>query len=130
MGEYIQQNIPRIQKLIDGFKSITEFNGRKINFICMGSSGAIVAALFSLQVRDSRIIHIKKENERSHHGNYFYPEDFKDTVNVIVDDFVGTGATLNKIYSEIIENCPHIHCVCVTRWNGEIEFEPDYLVSK
>jgi len=130
MGEYIQENIPEIQKLIDGFKTIEEFKGRPINFICMGSSGAIVAALFSLQVDNSKITHIKKDGESSHGGNYFDNYDFKN-INVIVDDFVGTGTTLNLIYSIIGEYCPHINCVCVTRYNERyINFRPDYVVSK
>ncbi len=131
MGEYIQQNIPEIQKLIDGFKTIEEFKDRRINLICMGSSGAIVATLFFLQVDNTKIIHVKKNGESSHNFNCFYPEDFINTVNVIVDDFVGTGATLNMIYSTIKDYCPRIDCVCVTRWSDRgIEFTPKYVVAK
>lgn len=131
MGEHIQDNKPQINKLIQGFKSITEFNGKKINFICMSSSGAIVAALFALQVDRSKITHIKKENERSHNGNFYYLSDFEGYVNVIVDDFVGSGATFNNIYQRIKEHCPHIDCVCVTRYKQRnIEFTPDYVVTK
>lgn len=73
-----------------------------VNIWCRGSSGAILAALFAskLNAANIKIIHIKKEGEHSH-GNVSPLSSYSDPINVIIDDFIATGDTLNKIYKAV-----------------------------
>jgi adenine/guanine phosphoribosyltransferase-like PRPP-binding protein len=131
-GLSISANAPLIDELIKGFLSIEEFKGKQINLLCTGSSGAIVAALFSMKVPNTKIIHIKKDGENSHHKNGWYQtDDFANSINVIVDDFISSGKTVNNIVKEL-RNRAQIHCLCVTGYVrvGKLNFEPDYVVAK
>jgi orotate phosphoribosyltransferase-like protein len=129
VGAYITANKPRIIKMAEAFCDIEEFKDKEINLICRGSSGAIIATIFSIILPNvTNIIHIKKEGE-SAHDNGLYMNGEK--VNVIVDDIIATGATLNAIYNKVsnrLENKP-IDCVCITGcYDRSIKFEPKYVI--
>ncbi len=131
-GRYIENNIEEINKVIKGFQTIKKFKGKRINLLCQGSSGAIVATMFALQIPNSVILHIKKDGEDSHSSNGFPSDVFKDTINVIVDDFIATGSTVNRIYSKVKHNDITIHALCVSSNVREdrLDFSPDYIVCE
>ena len=133
-GIYAAENIPAINNLIDGFKTIEEFRGKNINFLCMGSSGAMIGLMFAMQIPNSKVIHIKKSGESSHND---YGHKIKalyfDTVNVIVDDFISTGSTVNQIYKSTEDIINVIDCVCVGSYKKTLEylnFKPTYFVGQ
>lgn len=129
IGMYIQANLPLIEDCVNTFKRIEEFRDQHIKLLCMGSSGAIIAAIFASLVPNCTIIHVKKQGEQSHGENLFQVSN--KGVNVIIDDFVNTGKTINDIYNKVRVYCgEHIDCVCL---RGEskhqlFKFTPDYIV--
>ena len=72
-----------------------EFPHNKIQFICTGSSGAIIAALVAQHIPTSRICHVKKEGEKSHCTASI--ESNNDFIKIIIDDFTSTGSTVNRL---------------------------------
>lgn len=73
------------------------------NLWCRGSSGAIIAGCFSILQTSCNfmICHIKKDGESSH-GNSTpdYNETYK---NIVIDDFVSSGDTIDEIATKILE---------------------------
>lgn len=136
IGHFITVNKEKIQQMINSFLNIKEFKKRKINLICTGSSGAIIATIFSLNIpNENKIVHVKKEGEKAHVSSI---DIYSGEVNVIVDDFMVTGDTLNKIYAAIKYKLNsgkgfvqlNVDCLCIT---GEFEakaitFTPDYVI--
>src|SRR3990167_5573243 len=84
VGITIQNNLPVIKKMVTALKKITEYKDKNFNFVCRGSSGAIIAAIFATKFPRSYISHIKKAGEHSHDFNSFHRK--WDYINVIVDD--------------------------------------------
>src|ERR1035437_900978 len=88
-----------------------------INLWCRGSSGAIIAAIIASKLISLHynivICHIKKEGETNHHGNgiYFFP----DGINIIVDDFICSGDTINLISEQIQKREVNFDCLVVTQ---------------
>ena len=117
-----------INALIDKFKTIDEFSFKSINIYCQGSSGAIMAAFFCARVQNAcRILHVKKEGEKSH-SDYSNLRPFSgDCINIIIDDFIASGRTVNRIHSFADVK---IDCLIVSgeSYMDKIEFKPDYLV--
>ena len=72
-----------------------EFPDNKIQFICTGSSGAIIAALVAQHINNSKICHVKKEGEKSHCTASV--ESNNEFVKIIIDDFVCSGSTVNRL---------------------------------
>jgi orotate phosphoribosyltransferase-like protein len=130
VGEHIRDNYPIIQ---DMAKQINAVAGRKsINLFCQGSSGAIIAGIITslLPKRNIIIYHIKKEKEDSH-NDVINHEVRQNAFNVIVDDFVATGETINRVYSIAIRKVDNIHCLCVSGEVSERNIEDmklDYLI--
>lgn len=91
VGECIIRNIPTIKIYTEIIKK--ESNGQRINLYCAGSSGAIIAAIIATELSDVEICHVKKEGENSHSPSCPYSRGY----NVIVDDFVSTGRTIDYI---------------------------------
>lgn len=87
-----------------------------VNIWCRGSSGAVIAALIAQKLINCdlnvRICHVKKDGEDSHSSGVSY-YDFNNIINIIVDDFCATGATLNAIYAKMIKAriVPQILCI-------------------
>ncbi len=91
----------------------------------------MVAMLFNLKIKDSQVIHIKKDGESAHSSNSFSVALFEDRVNVIVDDFICSGSTMKRIYDAIGTKCV-IDCICVTgspRLN-RLNFTPEFVVCE
>lgn len=109
VGNDIRDAIKYAEAAAEAFISLG-FGVNKINIWCRGSSGAILSALLTqaLMVAGAhnsvRINHIKKPGEESHSGNSFWV--YKGDINIIIDDFIQYGSTLNKIYEAYTENLP------------------------
>jgi orotate phosphoribosyltransferase-like protein len=111
VGDYIQYNIPIIKYMGDKIKLILiekKLNtDAQINLICSGSSGAIIASIIATILYDKFekvcIRYIKKDGENSHGFSYMCSEWFKG-FNIIVDDFITTGATMKYIFNKINNN--------------------------
>lgn len=104
VGSDIQAAKEMVKEWISIFDTLEYSTDVKINLWCRGSSGAILAALFTSMSRyDCIICHIKKDGENSHstipamHNNMIKG----DTINVVIDDFIASGATIKEIIKNI-----------------------------
>ena len=114
VGTHISKCVPVVLEMIKSFLTIEEFKDKGVNIICQGSSGAIIATIFSLNIPNpNKIIHIKKTGEDSHSSSINQQPDY---VNVIVDDLISTGTTMNRIYENFskVPNGSNIDCVCIS----------------
>lgn len=116
-------------------KDVTE-----VNLLVMGSSGAILGALvgaelINLDKHNTPIVcHFKKEGEYSHCRVPDHHTVDDNVFNVILDDFVSTGATLKKIHSNAEKHMHYlkdlpIHAIAITGELRGVDFEFDYLFS-
>lgn len=135
-GAHIQENIPNIKLLAKAFEKIGSLQRRDLNIFCRGSSGAIIAALFSSFVPNKcQIIHVKKEGESSNHPNSnIYYDHWSDGANIIIDDFIGSGATINYVYQnakQILQDIK-IDAVVIAGDGGynRLSFQPDYFLCR
>lgn len=97
VGEYVQRHIRTIKYYAEIIKRENK-DKKKVCLFCMGSSGAIISAIVCSELDDyfeCEINHIKKIGENSHSSATpsMNPENF----NVIVDDFIATGETIQSI---------------------------------
>lgn len=106
VGYYLEGNLSHIDKLcIDTVKHIDNQTRRDVVIYCMGSSGSILSTFLSIKLKQElnitpQIIHLKKDGEKSHGASY--TGDFQScNFNMIIDDFMCSGATLNTIYQKI-----------------------------
>ena len=109
--------------------ALKDENIGKANIWCMGSSGAILAALLSNQLEESRILHVKKDGESSHHGNYF--TTLNNAINIIIDDFIVSGDTVNRIYNFMGGKKCDILIVSSIQWYGgwPLNFKPLLFIT-
>lgn len=101
VGECISQASSFIDEVSKILKPLIKGKER-IDIYCTGSSGAILSGLLFNKIKRNKLIeirHIKKEGENSHATNNFYFA--KDKVNIILDDFVATGETFQRIIKTI-----------------------------
>lgn len=101
---------------------------------CSGSSGAILASLFINELFilnpniNATLIHVKKDGEISHATSY---RNFFNPYNVIIDDFISTGTTINRIINK--ENLQKVNCLIVlggwSRLNHNTWSNIDYIIS-
>jgi len=99
-----------------------------VNLWVRGSSGAILGALLAARIGSkAKINHVKKEGERSHQGGYSFNVD---GINIILDDFIASGETVNKIYEEMQKRAANVDYLIVTSlyYNTRLNFEPTYIV--
>ena len=83
-------------------------------FACTGSSGAIIASavctkLFSMGYTDLKIYYIQKKGEMSHYPHSICWDQERQKI-IIIDDFLRSGATVDKILNDLkqwysIERC-------------------------
>lgn len=92
-----------------------------INLICRGTSGVIVATqifhyMHSRTDDDVNIVYVSKGENR--HGGDIEPRwrlRNQGVCNIIVDDFVSTGATMDRIYEQLVKEDVHIvDMICVS----------------
>jgi len=136
--------IPKLYLLIHEL-----FTDKVINVWTRGSSGDILGSLLvdrllgiknidtqmrAINEEDIKIIHIKKPNEKSHGNpiNSAFCNHY--TFNIIIDDFIATGDTINAIYEELV-TCQHKDAK-IMLVIGDIDtcayldFVPDYMLCR
>lgn len=131
VGDNITENIPRIREMIEVFKTIEYFHNKNLNIICRGSSGAIIAGIFATSLTNRlKIVHVKKQHEDSHCNSYIHND--KNWANIIVDDFICSGETVNELGKFIVKesHSGEIDCLCVTGWSmhKKLQFVPRYFI--
>ena len=96
VGTYISYNTPIIKSMASYIKR--KFPEGTISLWCRGSSGAIIAGVISSSLKRKIFIrYISKNNEKRHDkSNYNYETD----INIIVDDFICTGKTIDEIINK------------------------------
>jgi orotate phosphoribosyltransferase-like protein len=112
-------------------EEIDKISPKRINLICMGSSGAIMAGIISgiLKHKIINIYHVKKDGERSHQSEDLYIN--KASFNVIIDDFISTGNTIREICKKTKLN--RFNCLCVSGEVNAINIDFvsfDYVICK
>lgn len=118
IGKYLDAGIQTIHALAQEF--VTHLGRRKvkpkrITFWVRGTSGAMLAGIILQYLTEHNhhkvTVHIvRKPDEDSHGSNYsLYYECGDEYVNVIVDDFICTGSTLDKIYQTIYDKRVECH---------------------
>lgn len=98
VGYNFQNNLPTIMEMIKVFKSSFLYKKilkekARINFICGGSSGSIIATVFAQNIPNSYIHYVRKGGEIGH-NHYSLREN---RYNIIVDDFTVTGETIKRL---------------------------------
>ncbi len=130
VGERISENMELIKEMVDKFKGLKLHVGKHVNIICRGSSGAIIAAFFAMKLPKCSIAHIKKEGESSHNSSFYLVED--DAVNIIVDDLISSGSTMNTIYEKVKFKYSKIKidAVCISGYSNHrsLNFESTYFI--
>jgi len=108
-----------IKSYFDSCKEVAEiiekeFPNKSITFWCRGSSGAMISALVCQHLGDVNIFHVKKQNEISHYSSI----DRYNEINIIIDDLMSSGSTVNYIYEKMVEKNSKVHSVIMI---GEIK---------
>lgn len=107
VGHNLVKNLPAIKQMGDEIGA--RYHDNKIHLFCQGSSGAIIAGIVVANLTtigiEAEVNHVKKEGEWSHHSGAARIGSFDDnSVCIIIDDFISSGETVNRIYAEY-ENC-------------------------
>lgn len=108
-----------IKSYFDSCKEVAEiiekeFPNKSITFWCRGSSGAMISALICQHLDDVNIFHVKKQNEIAHYSSINHYNE----INIIIDDLMASGSTVNYIYEKIVEKNSKVHSVIMI---GEIK---------
>ncbi len=103
---------------------------KNVNIFCRGSSGAMIAALFASHIteRDPIVVHIKKDGEYNHGGSISLTNWHKDGINIIVDDFMSSGETVNKIYERVNANRGDTYNCLTNKYITNPKVVIDYLM--
>lgn len=127
LGIKMSEDIVIINLLIQKFKCIPHYYGKNINIYCAGSSGAIMATILSMNVANCKILHIKKEGEQSHSQYSPLKPYTENYINVIIDDFIASGDTVNRIASHIPEG---VDCLIISGYSflSNCNFTPHFVV--
>jgi len=109
---------------------------RPCNIWCRGGSGALIAGIFSYILFKNnyacKICHVKKPNEQSHQCSY-YSYRHSIALQIIIDDFMSSGKTLNAIYKDMqnIKVNKVDYLIISSGYNEKsLKFEPDVLIHK
>ena len=130
VGDKISENLIAIKDMVKLLKEL--YPDKQLYLWCRGSSGAIIAGVIATQFKRVVICHVKKEGESAHSD--FLPSVSEDGVNVIVDDFIGMGTTVNEVYKAYNQRTGNINinCLCIT---GKfrmscLSFMPETIISQ
>ena len=79
-----------------GYEGSVKLPEGTITIWCRGSSGAIIAGIISSKLKGrARVAYISKPNEKRH--DLVSPYKYSVGYNIIVDDFICTGKTIDDI---------------------------------
>ena len=94
IGPNLKVNLPIINNMYRYIKE--KFPEGTITIWCRGSSGAIIAGIISSKLKGrARVAYISKPNEKRH--DLVSPYKYSAGYNIIVDDFICTGKTIDDI---------------------------------
>lgn len=137
VGPHISTNMSSIKVMAS--EVIKFAAGRPITLWVGGSSGALIGGIIAHEIamditnKGIRVNYVYKENEHSHHSGC---GDFslKDSVDIIVDDFVVTGRTINRIMSFMkkVNTRPDCLCVgdaCTARGLKKLDYLPKVIIT-
>lgn len=96
VGTFISYNTPIIKSMARYIKKT--YPEGTISLWCRGSSGAIIAGIISSILKGRTDIRYISKNDEKRHDKTSIP--YKSTVNIIVDDFVCTGETIDDIINK------------------------------
>lgn len=127
VGASIMSNIDSIKKSATALKTILP-KDKTIVLWCTGSSGSITATVLFMflknKYKDIKINYLKKDGESSHTDNEdYYVNEYN--FNIVVDDFMNTGATITRIQDVL----NHTKMDSLLLWCG-INFECKDIVQK
>lgn len=112
VGAYYGEVYGKFKKISKFFFNkipVSELEDKTINLFCTGSSGLITASIFAGYAMENyshvfseiRIIDIKKHGERAHGESFSYFYITENNFNIIIDDFISSGATLRRLVFDI-----------------------------
>lgn len=122
VGSYIMDNLHTIKSMADAIYLVVNeyyYDCEKIELVCKGSSGAIIAGIVCNILTEKynktvNIYHIKKEGENSHSGSSF-PSSYRKGIVVVIDDFISSGSTILSIVEKLHEyGISDIEILCVS----------------
>lgn len=139
IGYHIARNLEVIQILCKEVCTVVKSQQKdKVIIYCMGSSGAIISTLLSITMIElcditPMIIHLKKDGEYSHDHNDYINDN--NNFNIIIDDFIVSGRTLNTTYSKINytgTNMPVIDLIAISGYIAlrKLEFKPLCIIAQ
>ena len=81
-----------------------------------------------------KILHLKKEGENSHHGNGalspYAKEGSSIVLNIILDDFVASGETVNRIHSFMKRRKVDYLCIFRDLEKSRLKFSPKVVICE
>ena len=100
-GIRFYQNIISMTNALQGIYNKND----SLVFACTGSSGAIIASavctkLFSMGYTDLKIYYIQKKGETSHLPHIICWDQERQKI-IIIDDFLSSGATVDRILNDL-----------------------------
>jgi len=115
--------------------AFVDFDPKAIIYLwVMGSSGAILGALFATKFTDRKvvIIHKKKEGESAHCSNTLTTISLNDlAINIILDDFSCTGNTVNTIYNYMADNNKSVDITILDSFDADkLKFHSKFLITR
>ena len=130
IGLNLNVNLPIIKEMAE---AILKLNKEYILLCCSGNSGSIIAGIVSSILFDKgincKISYIKK-GEESRHSYGDLASNYKNFTSVMVDDFIATGCTLERVNTEYKKQYGrNLDCICTSTYeNKPLRFNPLYLI--
>lgn len=128
VGYHIQDAvnfINNVTQVIMEMSKKKQFPLKNIDIWVRGSSGAILGGLLcqkllAIGYENLSVIHIKKEGEDSHANNILATDG---KYNIVIDDFVASGETMNEIAKETGKYVKYIDLLIISKIALDIEYD-------
>lgn len=101
--------IRRVEPLI-----VEEAGIRSMNIFVMGTSGAYLAGMLTTilpSFYNTKVLQVRKKGEMGHFISELNP--IKGGYNIILDDFMRSGNTINRIYEKIKGDIDHVDMLVI-----------------
>jgi adenine/guanine phosphoribosyltransferase-like PRPP-binding protein len=123
VGVELVFNMPIIKKMARAIKKM--YPTEKIHLWCRGSSGSIIASIIASNLGRNRRVYINyvHKNYESRHSFITNVGEYKQSVHIVVDDFIASGETINNIIDfakkQISQRYDYpndyiLDCLCIT----------------
>jgi len=114
IADNLHFNVPFMKRMGKKLKKLYG-EDEKVVLVGTGSSGAIVGSYLAI-LTGYLFRHVKKEGVDAHGKSNL--DAFYNAKVVLVDDLIGSGDTMNKLYKQIykdlLDHNNMVDCVCVT----------------